>query len=184
VKSSEGKCWKINGPTSIPGGDYGSILHAGIFLGEGERGIMKYGRTGPYIPNIAFPSIYKTVVTGSFKDAAEKSGLSGFEFKPIILTKLVELDWKHWDRITWRYPSDVGCGKNDGPSDYITEGAHSARLAQAIGQLWEMECANKSSAEWLDFFCLTDHNGKFCTQRGMDWLERLFSADVTFRNID
>jgi hypothetical protein len=174
------KISKIDGPDNIQGGDYGVVLQSGIVLGTNED-VVLYGRTGPYVPSISFPSSYRTIVIDSFKSLLERSGLSGFAFKVAILKKCVIVDWKSWDSNNWKYPSDVGAGENNEPGDYIKAGNHSKELADRLGKIWELVFKEATPGTQYNFFRLSESNYRYVDQAGRAWLEKHCPGEVGFR---
>ncbi len=114
-----------------PWGDYGDILLNGM-AGEEDNGDICLQRVGPYIPPISFPS-GNIIVTDNLKDRILSRSFSGFTFREVIKTHIVDLDLLSWDM------------KSDGPEyypesgepeDFILEEPHSPEISRAMGLLW------------------------------------------------
>ncbi|HEX4138701.1 MAG TPA: hypothetical protein VHY09_00020 [Candidatus Methylacidiphilales bacterium] len=123
-------------PVEAPWGDYGRILMHGMSMHLDRRqGLIQLERTGPSIAPITFPGGGDLVVTDAFKSALESSGLTGFDFQPVIKRHIVELDWEEWD-ITADEPQhypDLG-----EPENYLLGQPHETRASDELGILWEM----------------------------------------------
>ena len=179
-----------------PWGDYGSILEHGMsrHLGR-QNGIIQLERIGPYIAPITFPGAGEIVVTDAFRFAIEKSGLTGFTFKPVIKSHIVKLDWKSWDKTT---PEPAHHPEGGEPESYILEQPHSSAASKALGNLWEMcpedgidvvrdgwKVVGFLSETWngRDIFKARTTGYTCVSQKARNWLAENFSKHVQFRSI-
>ena len=116
-------------------GDYGTILCNGRLRTEG--GEQRLDRTAPFVPPISFPPFSDgvVIVTSEARQKLEASGLSGVgEFRPVLLGKVVLVDWQKWDR---SHPLDGEFLPSNGePEEYILENPHDAEAAARIGPIW------------------------------------------------
>ena len=74
------------------------------------------------------------VVTDGVKRSLEQH-LSSLTFRPIMKTRIVRLDWHHWDT-TSEEPSIYP--ESGEPEDYILAEPHDPVLATELGDLWEL----------------------------------------------
>jgi hypothetical protein len=116
-------------------GDYGDILMHGmaLHLDRTSDGRLQLERTGPFIPPVSFPG--GLVVTDAFRHQLELSGLTGFGFRPVVLARIVRLEWEKWDRTV---PEPAEYPESGEPEDYILERPHDPALARGLGPLWEV----------------------------------------------
>ena len=171
--SREPHIYEIDEPKGLSGGDYGGVLQSGIIMGLAADGTPIYGRTGPYVPSIAFPDVLNMVVTEAFESAFAESGLSGASFAPIAIGRIVYVDWRNWGRDDWKYPSELGFGNDDEPGDYVRHGVDSPDLRNQVGRLWRMSFVELSS--WnpkFNVFRLKRYMMKFVDDKAKAWLER------------
>jgi len=130
------KFYRMDGRPLTPWGDYGSILQHGMTAHMARAGgLLSLERTGPYMPPITFPGIDDVVLTSDCRALLEASGLGGFTFQPVNKTRIVELPWHEWD-LTTDYPPEMP--ESGEPEDYILERPPNARLAQGLGDIWEL----------------------------------------------
>ena len=119
-----------------PWGDYGYILQHGMTAHLARAGgLLSLERTGPYLPPITLPGIGDVVVSSAGREMLEASGLGGFTFQPVNKARIVDLPWHEWDLTTDDPPEFPGSGE---PEDYILERPPSDRVAQEIGDVWEL----------------------------------------------
>lgn len=113
-------------------GDYGSILHNGIFHTEEQR----LDRTGPFVPPISFPAFSGAViVTSEARQKLEASGMTGVgEFRPVLLGKVVLIDWQKWDKSRDLRRDQLPF--NGEPEEHILHNPHDAATASKIEPLW------------------------------------------------
>ncbi len=117
-------------------GDYGTILQHGMTAHVGRvRGRLSLERTGPFMPPITFPGVGDVVLTSDAKAQLEKSGLSGFSFQLVHKARIVRLPWNEWDLTAGEPPEYPESGE---PEDYILERRKDSRLAEAMGDIWEL----------------------------------------------
>ena len=188
-------------------GDYGHVLQHGMGLMLPRRdGFMVLLRTGPFIPPITFPGwpSFDTrgsgvVVVDSVRTALESSGLIGLTFQPVLKGRIVWLPWHEWDLKADRPHFHPPEGE---PENYVLEEIHSAKAADALGDLWELV---PNAIDWIerqvqlgkdgertvqfrilqerrddtDFFCIKPSAMLFCSARAKEWLESRWSAWVS-----
>ena len=182
----------------LPWGDYGHLLHCGMTVHLGRSNdLLQLERTGPFVPPISIPD--DVVVTDRFKKAIEKSGLTGFAFKPVIKKHIVKLEWEKWDKSSEDPPEFPESGE---PEDYILERNHSEELAAQIGNIWEFYTDEKALIEreqiekndWdmkihivassipnTDFFGGVDVGYMYLSKNAKLWLEQNFYEYVSFK---
>jgi hypothetical protein len=135
-KDAGGHFYQISERPLTDWGDYGDILQHGMTSHlERVDGMLRLERTGPYMPPITFPGLGDVVVNSAGRKMLETSGLSGFGFRPVHKTRIVELRWHDWD-LTAREPAEYP--RSGEPEDYILERLPDARVAEAIGDIWEV----------------------------------------------
>lgn len=130
---------------SMPWGDYGDILFAGMLDNTGEQLLLE--RTGPYIPELYLANISSILVTDTLKVRLESAGIKGITgFRPVLKQKIVRIGWQDWDpgQQAEFYP-DSG-----EPEDYILEEEHDPELAAAMPEVWEMQVATQYQLEKND----------------------------------
>ena len=129
-------------------GDYGKILIHGMSKHVRRRdGIIQLERTGPFVPMITFPGGGDVVVTDTMRRLLETSGLDGPSFVRVDKHRIVQSDWETWDRNAAEpqvYPSTTE------PEDYVLGQAHDPRLADMIGDLWELVAPVVGSAQIVE----------------------------------
>jgi hypothetical protein len=114
-------------------GDYSDILVHGMSRHLSRRGMsLRLERTGPFVPPVSFPG--DVVVTDAVKRSLEQN-LSSLIFRPIVKTRIVRLDWHHWDTTSEDPPIYPESGE---PEDYILAEPHDPVLAAELGDLWEL----------------------------------------------
>jgi|SRR5450631_3147276 hypothetical protein len=117
-------------------GDYGHILQHGMAAHSSRAdGRLALERTGPYIPPITLPGIGDIVLTSEAQKLLESSSLSGFSFRPVEKTLVVELHWETW-KLDAEEPSEYP--ESGEPEDYILGKPHSPNAAAELGELWEI----------------------------------------------
>jgi hypothetical protein len=181
----------------MPWGDYGDILAHGMsmHLGRNDDGIMQLERTGPYIAPITFPGAGDIVVTTQFRSALENSKLTGFTFKPVIKTLIVELHWESWDLSADEMQEDPEDGE---PENFILGEPHSHAASEALGDLWEL-CleggidAHREEGKFLgfrpetwnglDFFKGRTTGYNCVSMKAKQWFDQNFGEHVKFRPI-
>ncbi len=181
-----------------PWGDYGHILQHGMtsHLLRVE-GLLCLERTGPYMPPITFPGIGDVVLTSGGKAQLEASGLSGFTFRPVRKTRIVELPWQDWDLSTGDPPELPESGE---PEDYILERQPDARLSDEMGDVWELVVpvtanigrptrvvrsfhelyVELDSWNGADIFRADGYGGVLVVEGAKDRLDELFGGYVAF----
>lgn len=116
---------------------YGGIpIHgyAGCRTSEGNLALC---RTGPFLPPMTLLNS-DVLVSTEFRDELIHSGLGEFNFRPVDLVRVVELNWHLWDR-TLENPPEFPDG--DQLEDYIDAKPESEMARRAIGSVWEIESA-------------------------------------------
>jgi hypothetical protein len=129
----------------MPWGDYGAILLSGmVCYRDREQDSLQLERTGPFVPPITDSGSGSFIVTEVFKQKLEQSGLTGFTFKSVIKKRIVKLDWHLWDRELGEPPLYPAGGE---PEDYILKRKHNSRIAEKIGNLWEIVVLKRGQVE-------------------------------------
>ena len=117
-------------------GDYADILqHGMIYRDPRLDGALSLQRTGPFIPPITLPLMSEVLVTSEAKTTLESSNLTGFSFRLVKKTHIVELRWEDWDFSNDELPEYPESGE---PEDFISERPHSPATAAALGEIWEI----------------------------------------------
>lgn len=183
----------------MPWGDYGDILFSGMTSHLPRKdGYLQLERTGPFVPPIAQSGVGNIIVTDTFKEKLQKSGLSGLQFQPVIKTRIVHLEWEKWDK---RDAEPVEYPSTDKPEDYILEKPHSPELAEAMEKLWEVQLQEHAEVErvqvgpnswdvniyilassWdgTDWFRAKTVRYTYVSEKAMIWLEQQVSEYVKF----
>jgi hypothetical protein len=186
-------------------GDYGNILQHGMTAHRGRiGGLLPLERTGPYLPPITFPGIRDVVLSSAGKGLLEASGLTGFSFQPVHKAGIVELRWEEWDLAAAEPPEYPDSGE---PEDYILDRRASARMAEQIGDVWELMVPSTTSVKGRPKMPMDLHapfrdqyiernswNGAdvfgvgfglaFVTERAKAWFEAHLGKYVAFERID
>ena len=116
-------------------GDYGDILQHGMTMHSPRvDGRLALERTGPYIPPITFPG-RSIILTDAARTLLESSGLTTFSFVPVEKKLIVELHWESWNLSAEEPANYPSAGE---PEDYILGKPHSQKLADAMGDVWEV----------------------------------------------
>lgn len=124
--------YRVRSPN--PWGDYGSILVTGIACLESD-GSVELERTGPFIPPISFPN-WLVIVRDDFREVLELSQLAPFEFKPVVKTRIVDLNWTEW---SWEKDLTANQHPPTGePAGYVLDYPHSPIAADRMGPVWEL----------------------------------------------
>lgn len=123
----------LSGPKRPSWGDYSDILLGGIAVRQ--AGLLILERTGPFIPPISFPEIDTALITDNLKLSLELSDLTGLSFRPVVKKRIVDLEWETWDFAANEPQYYPTTGE---PEDYILQLPHSARIADQIGDIWEI----------------------------------------------
>lgn len=130
------KFYRIHEHPLMPWGDYGDVLqHSMTAHLPRVGGLLSLERTGPYMPPITFPGVGDVVLTATAKALLEGSGLSGFTFRPVNKTRIVELHWREWDLTADDPPELPESGE---PEDYILEREPDSRVEREMGDIWEL----------------------------------------------
>jgi hypothetical protein len=183
----------------MPWGDYGNILLSGMTSHLNRKnGLLQLERTGPFVPPITESGISEIVVTDAFKQQLEKSGLSGFNFQPVIKAHIVRLEWEKWSRTANEPPEYPETGE---PEDYILARPHSPELADEISDLWELQLQEHAEVERVQvgsnawdaniYVLLSSWNGTdwfraktvgytYISEKAKVWLEQRVSEWVQF----
>jgi hypothetical protein len=134
IVSMSPKFFAIESRSMIPGewGDYGDILEHGMTAHlPRKNGSLQLERTGPYIAPITFPGLGDIVLTSTARAAVEGSGLTGFGFRPLLKSLIVELRWENWD-LTASEPAEFP--DSGEPEDYILGKTSQSRNSQLHGR--------------------------------------------------
>lgn len=129
---SPSQCWYRMSGTRAPWGDYGRILLSGMTAHQ-ERtpeGLLRLERTGPFVPPVSMPGLGDLLVTDAFRARLEESPLAGLGFRPVEKTRIVRLEWEHWDQDDFEPEEYPDSGE---PEDYILSRPHDPELAARIG---------------------------------------------------
>jgi hypothetical protein len=160
-------------------------------------GKLALERTGPFIPPITFPGIGTAIVTSSARNSLEQSGLSGFSFAPVEKKLIVELRWETWDL---NAPEPEQYPETGEPEDYILIRAHSPKVADALGDLWEIVVPQTATilrptpivksyrdlrldlSTWngCDLVRGSGYGSMLLTERARDWFLEQWSEFVSF----
>jgi hypothetical protein len=124
----------ILGKANDPWGDYGdSLMHGDA--GRSADGALQLQRAAPFVPSISFPGLPGIIVTDRFRHDLEESPLQGITFESIEKHRIVNIAWHDGSRNTDEPPEYPETGE---PEDYILGQPHDPRLAEQIGDLWEL----------------------------------------------
>jgi hypothetical protein len=155
-----------------PWGDYGDILLSGMTAHRPRTldGLLQLERTGPFVPSITLAGLGDLLITDAFRTRLENSPLTGLGFRPVEKTRIVRLEWEHWDQAD----DDPGEYPDGGePEDYILGRPHDPELAAQIGPLWEVVLpgiGEKAEADLMWDQPATRHI--YASQRAKNWLEQ------------
>ncbi len=117
-------------------GDYGDILLTGMTTHlDRQDGLLQLERTGPFQPNIIISGISDLIVTDSFKNELQNSGIHGLDFKKVIKRHISLVDWTNWNLQADDPQFYPGGGE---PEGYILEIPHSRDLADKMENVWEV----------------------------------------------
>jgi hypothetical protein len=142
-------------------GDYGDILQHGMTAHLGrQNGRLCLERTGPFMPPITFPGICDVVVSSACRRLLKESGLSGFTFKQVNKARIVKLLWHEWD-LTADAPEEYP--ESGEPEDYILARRPSDRVAEQMGDIWELRVPVTARA-----IIMPPKEGKFFGERCLD----------------
>jgi hypothetical protein len=90
---------------------------------------------GHFVPPIYVGTRDILIATSEARDFLEGTALTGFDFRPTVMKRIVRLDWRHWDfgdEDPERYPA--GCE----PENYVLARKHNPKLAEEMAPLWEV----------------------------------------------
>lgn len=183
----------------VPWADYGDVLVAGLTERLPRRdGLLQLERTGPFVPSITV-SGDSVLVTDATRRQLAASGLTGFDFRPVLKARIVRLDWQVWDRDA-EDPAEMP--ESGDPDDYILARPHDPALAEAMGDLWELVVAEGAELEKVrsgphpwdarlylkldtwdgrDFFRPAGYGFTYVTERATVWLAALPDAWISLR---
>lgn len=118
-------------------GDYGDVLVGGLVwnLGRTGDGLLQLERTGPFVPPVTVPGNDHVLVTTEVRAELERSGLGAFEFRPVVLARVVNLPWPDWD-LTAEDPARYPAGGE--PENYVLGRKDSARARAGVPELFEV----------------------------------------------
>ena len=162
------------GGGEVPWGDYGRILVHGMTAHLGrektENGRLQLERTGPFVPPITFPGIGDIVVTDEMKQAMEKAGFRGVSFHPVFKVHFVEVPWHTWDLES----DDPEFYPEEGePEGYILDKEHSPKVADAVGDLWEVVYDREGDGDFFGYMNVS--------RRAKYWFETHYPRWTSFR---
>ena len=95
--------------------------------------------------------------------------MAGLGFRPVHKTRIVCLEWEHWDQAA-DHPQEYPDGGE--PEDYILSRPHDPELAAQIGPLWELVLPGireRAEADLVRDLPETLHI--YASHRAKDWLE-------------
>jgi hypothetical protein len=113
-------------------GEFGEFL-AGM-LGERVDGCLHIQRLGPYAPPVFVGLGNRLIATDSFLEKLVSSHFAHFSFRPVLKTKIVEMNWQDWYLKDKRFPIFY----ETNPSVIISR-PHSPVASAKMGELWEVE---------------------------------------------
>ncbi|MCB1262546.1 MAG: hypothetical protein KDB33_19455, partial [Acidimicrobiales bacterium] len=90
---------------------------------------------GPFVPPVTTPSSDLLVVTGEARSAIEASGLGAFEFRPVVLARVVNLRWEAWD-LSADWPERMPAGGE--PENYVLRRKDSAAARAGMPDVFEV----------------------------------------------
>lgn len=130
-------------PKIAPWGDFGRVLVHGLSAHLPRRdGLIQLERTGPFIPPLSFPGVADVIVTTPMRSMLEAAHLAGVSFKLVCKARVTRVVWTDWNRE--KPPAFVPpSGK---PEDYILSLPDDRALADAMGDLWELDAQTVGSA--------------------------------------
>jgi hypothetical protein len=188
-----------------PWGDYGRILVHGmtgrLARRGGKNGQLQLERTGPFVPPITFPGIGDVIVTAEMKQAMERAGFRGLEFRSVQKKRIVSVPWHEWDRGAQEpsyFPDESE------PENYVLAQRHDPQLAEAIGEIWEVVRpveddvllarvgARSDDAQshdvkqpWTgaDLFRVSYDGHDYVSARARRWFEAYFPEWTSFREV-
>ncbi len=183
-----------------PWGDYGSILFNGLFSRpvrvNGDDGILRLERTGPFVPPISFPGSGAVVVTDSMKSALLAADFQGISFQPVEKVKIVDLPWHEWD---FSAPEPPQYPLEGEPEGYVLENEHSRAVSKKVGNLWEVVLIDSATVVRIegskrkttfayvpgtwngnDLFSVDENYYVYCSPRAKAWFERYFAPWTAF----
>jgi len=184
--------YRIGGRPLTRWGDYGDILQHGMTAHlERVEGRLQLERAGPYMPPITFPGLGDIVLTSAGRTLLESSGLTGFTFRPVIKTRIVDLPWQQWD-LTSDKPAEYP--RSGEPEDYILGRRADARIAEQMGGIWELAIPvtarigrtpdlylERNSWDGADVFRGDGYGSPLVTERARAWLTQHLGAYVEFK---
>ena len=194
------KIYSCHGPDS-PWGDYGEMLFHGMTGRLGRTsdpdGEFQLERAGPAIPPITMPA-EGVLVTDRMKTVMQTAGFAGVDFRPVELTRIVEIDWETWN-VEASDPKFYPEGGT--PAFYILNLPHSPAAAKEMGTIWELvlsvnACVHRVEAEnevqfeyapdsWQgnDIFVAEGNGYTYVSPRAKSWFNEYFPNWTTFREI-
>ncbi len=192
--------FKIIAPETL-WGDYDYILMHGMAERNKQSGLLGIMRTAPFVPPIFFPSIGEIVVNDDLRIKLERSGLTGFTFRPVTKQHIVENYWHEWNKNADEpelYPVD---GE---PEAYVLDQPHSEQLALQMPLLWEVIIEKTAQIErttdakgicrgeiylmsetWqgFDLFRASGVGYNFVTETAKFWLENKIPDFISFQHV-
>ena len=130
---------------NYPWGDYGAILTHGLAKRD-EDGILHLARCGPYSPPIFFP-FGCIVLDHATRVAMEHSSLTGYRFKHVEKSLIVNLNWESWDLSAEKplfYPSE---GE---PANFLFDSRHCEETSRLMGDFWELSADSFGKVSTID----------------------------------
>jgi hypothetical protein len=190
--------YRMSGRSLTRWGDYGDILQNGMTSHLARAGnLLSLERTGSYMPPITFPGVGDVVLNAAGRKLLEASGLTGFTFQPVNKTRIVDLPWHDWD-LTADKPREYP--ESGEPEDYILERPPNARVAEAMGDIWELVVpvsakigrpremvksfrelyVERGSWNGADVFRGHGYGGPLVTERAKAWMGKYLGGYVRF----
>lgn len=182
---SAGGTWHRLRQSRMAWGDYGDILIHGMagHLDRNAHGLAQLERTGPFVPPITLPALDVAAVTEDGRRQLDASGLTGFTYRPLTITKVVRLPWHEWDLDAdepAEYPVD---GE---PEGYLLNGPHDPALAGSVPDMFELVVAAYDSdtdiADGRDLVRIGPYM-LLVSERAREWLEARWSRWIGFDTV-
>lgn len=123
----------------MPWGDYGNTLLVGYaYPDENDETKILIERTGPFVPSV-YTWATILLISNTFKQKLEQSGLKGFQYQKTVLHKIINLDWTKWD-LNADQPEQYPRGGE--PENYIFGRKHSPQTAEKMEPIWCLKTDN------------------------------------------
>jgi hypothetical protein len=200
--SKHARFFRIDGRPMTSWGAYGDILQHGMTAHlPRTEGLLSLERSGPWMPPITFPGVGDVVLDASGRALLERSGLTGFEFRPVYKALIVDLRWEESDLAADEPPEYPETGE---PEDYILEAPHDPDVAEQLGDVWELVIpvtavigrprlmvdsfhelhVQLDSWNGADLFRGNGYGGVLCAERARLWFEDYLGQYVAFEEFN